>query len=197
MAEDFFTALGVERRPWLEPEQVKERFHALSREQHPDQQAGGSTGETDAVFARLNAAQAALRDPKARLRGLLEIEFPHVKVSGPAAVPGTLADLFAPTLELLQQIDALLAKKAGASSGLARALLAREELVLQEAAQARLGELETLHASALAELREFDARWERPRPPDAAERLHDFYQRFAYLSRWTEQLRERLFQLGT
>ena len=195
MAEDFFAALGMERRPWLDPERVKDRFHALSREQHPDQQAGGSTGETDAVFARLNAAQAALRDPKARLRGLLEIEFPHVRVSGPATVPGTLADLFAPTLELLQRIDALLAKKAGASSGLARALLAREELTLQEAAQARLGELETLHASALADLQAFDARW-NPRPPDAAGQLLDFYQRFAYLSRWTEQLRERLFQLG-
>ena len=194
--EDFFALLGEERRPWLDPERVKETFHALSREQHPDQQAGGSTGETDAVFARLNAAQLALRDPKARLRCLLEGEFPEVKVSGPTTVPGTLADLFAPTLELIQKIDALRAKKAGAPSALARALLAREEFGLQEAAQERFGQLEALHAAALEELRAFDARWE-PRPPDAAGQLLGFYQRFAYLSRWTEQLRERLFQLGT
>lgn len=194
-AEDFFARLGEERRPWLDPERVKKRFHALSREQHPDQQAAGSNGETDAAFARLNAAQAALRDPKARLRCLLEIEFPEVKVSGPATVPETLADLFAPIHELLKKIDALLAKKAGAPSALARALLAREELALQEAAQERLGLLETLSAQASEELQAFDARWE-PRPPDAAGRLLDFYQRFAYLSRWTEQLRERLFQLA-
>ena len=195
MAEDFFALLGEPRRPFLDPERIKDKFQALSREQHPDQQATGSNAETDAVFARLNAAQAILRDPKSRLRCLLELEYPEVKVSGPAAVPGALADLFAPIHELLSRIDALLAKKGASSLALARALLAREEISLQEAAQARLGELETLHAQAVEELRTFDARWE-PRPPDAAGQLHGFYQRFAYLSRWTDQLRERLFQLA-
>ena len=195
MADDFFAWLGMPRRPWLDPEEVKERFHALSREHHPDQQAAGSNAETDAVFARLNAAQAALRDPKARLRCLLELEHPGVKVSGPAAVPGTLADLFAPIHGLVGRIDALLAKKASAPSALARALLAREEWGLQEEAQERLGALEELHARASEELRAFDERWE-PRPPDAAGLLHGFYQRFAYLSRWTDQLRERLFLLA-
>lgn len=196
MAEDFFALLGVPRRPWLDPEQVKDKFHALSREQHPDQQATGSNAETDAVFARLNAAQTALRDPKARLRCLIEIEYPEIKLSGPAAVPGTLADLFAPIHELLGRIDALLAKKAASPSALARALLAREELSLQEAAQERLGALETLHAQALEELESFDAEWEG-RLPNAAGQLHGFYQRFAYLSRWTDQLRERIFALST
>ena len=195
MAEDFFALLGEERRPWLDPERVKETFHRLSREQHPDQQMVGSTGETDAVFARLNAAQMALRDPKMRLRCLLEIEFPEVRLSGPASVPETLADLFAPIHELLKSVDALLARKAAAPSALARALMAREELNLQEAAQERLNQLETLQAQALEELRSLDARWE-PRPTDAAAQLHDFYQQFAYLSRWTDQLRERLFQLA-
>lgn len=195
MAEDFFALLGEERRPWIDRDRVKEAFHRLSREQHPDQQAGGSTGETDAVFARLNAAQAALSDPKMRLRCLLEIEFPGVKVSGPASVPETLADLFVPIHELLKNVDALLARKAAAPSALARALMAREELNLQESAQDWLGQLETLHAQALEELQAFDARWE-PRPPDAAEQLLKFYHWFAYLSRWTDQLRERLFQLA-
>ena len=81
MADDFFAWLGMPRRPWLDPEAVKERFHTLSREHHPDQQAAGSNAETDAAFARLNAAQAALRDPKARLRCLLELEHPGVKVT--------------------------------------------------------------------------------------------------------------------
>ena len=195
MAEDFFALLGEERRPWVDRDRVKETFHRLSREQHPDQQASGSTGEADAVFARLNAAQAALRDPKSRLRCLLEIEYPEVKVSGPASVPQTLAELFAPIHELLRDIDALLARKAAAPSALARALMAREELGLQQAAQERLGELGTLHEQALEELQAFDARWE-PRPPDAAGQLLEFYHWFAYLSRWTDQLRERLFQLA-
>ena len=195
MADDFFALFGEERRPWLDRDRIKETFHRLSREQHPDQQAGSSTGETDAMFARLNAAQAALRDPTMRLRCLLEIEYPGIKVSGPASVPETLADLFAPIHQLLQSIDALLARKEAAPSALARALLSREELNLQEAAQERLAELETLHAQVLEELQAFDARWE-PRPPDAAGQLLKFYQWFVYLTRWMDQLRERLFQLG-
>ena len=197
MAEDFFTLLGESRRPWLDPERVKEKFHQLSRTEHPDQQTASSPGDesADAVFARLNQAQAALRDPKARLRHLLELEFPQVKLSGPAKVPVTLADLFAPIHGLLRAIDAVLAKKAAAPSALAKALLARDEFSLREKAETQLARLETLHLAAVAELQAFDVEWE-PRPPDAAARLHEFYQRFAYPARWTEQLRERLFQLG-
>ncbi len=192
---DFFALLGEPRRPWLDPERVKDRFHALSREHHPDQQAAGSNAETDASFAQLNQAQATLRDPKARLRHLLELEHPQIRLSGPATVPATLADLFAPIHGLVQATDALLAKKSSAPSALAKALLAREEFSLREQAERRLEELETLHAAAVSELQAFDAVWDA-RQPKSDERLHDLYQRFAYLSRWTEQLRERLFQLG-
>ncbi len=195
MADDFFALLGEPRRPWLDPDRIKDKFHALSRAQHPDQQATGSNAETDAAFARLNAAQAGLRDPKARLRHLLELEYPEIRLSGPASVPASLAELFAPIHALVQAVDALLAKKAAAPSALAKALLARDEFSLREQAETRLGALETLHHAAVAELQAFDRVWDA-RPPDNASRLHELYQRFAYLSRWTEQLRERLYQLG-
>ena len=193
MAEDFFALLGEQRRPWLDPERIKDTFHRLSRTQHPDQQT--SPDATDAGFARLNQAQAALRDPKARLRHLLELEFPQVKLSGPTSVPVTLADLFAPVHGLLQEIDSLLAKKLSAPSALAKALLVKQELLLREKAETSLDQIDSLHAAAVAELQAIDAEWET-HPAGAASRLHDFYQRFAYLTRWTEQLRERLFQLG-
>ena len=192
---DFFALLGEARRPGLDPERVKDTFHRLSREQHPDAAAGSGHGDGGEDFARLNQAQGTLRDPRARLRHLLELEYPEVRVAGPAVVPGALADLFAPVLTLLREIDALLAKKAAAPSVLAKALLARQEWTLREAAETLLEKLDDLHAAALEELRTFDAAWE-PRPPDAAARLVDFHGRFAYLSRWTEQLRERLFELG-
>lgn len=178
----------------LDPERIKETFHRLSRTGHPDQQTAPAIG-AEADFALLNQAQVTLRDPKTRLRHLLELEFPEVRLAGPSSVPPTLADLFAPIHGLLQEIDALFAKKAAAPSALAKALLARQELVLREQAEARLAELENLHASALVELDAFDRLW-TTHPPNLAAKLHEFYQRFAYLSRWTEQLRERLFQLG-
>ncbi len=196
MVEDFFALLGERRRPWLDPAHVKETFHRLSRTEHPDQQTDPDATNADAGFAVINQAQAALRDPKARLRHLLELEFPQVKLSGPTTVPATLADLFAPVHGLLQEIDALLAKKASAPSALAKALLTRQELLLREKAEACLEQIGSLHAAAVAELQAFDSEWDA-RPADAAGRLHDFYQRFAYLTRWTDQLRERLFQLGS
>ena len=191
MTEDFFALLGEPRRPWLDPEQVKDTFHRLSRTEHPDQQAG-----ENADFARLNQAQATLREPKLRLRHLLELEFPEVKLSGPSGVPAGLADLFISVHGLLRETDAALTKKSAAASALAKALLAREEFAVREKVEAALEQLDALQSAVTAELQAFDARWLDARPPDAALLLHDFYQRFAYLSRWLEQLRERLFQLA-
>ena len=190
--EDFFALLGEQRRPWLDPEAVKDTFHRLSRTEHPDQ----PTGE-DADFARLNQAQATLRDPKLRLRHLLELDYPEVKLSGPSGVPAGLADWFVSVHGLLRETDAVLAKKSAAPSALAKALLAREEFAVREKVEAILEQLDALHAAATADLQAFDARWTDAHSSDAAALTHDFYQRFAYLTRWLEQLRERLFQLGT
>ena len=62
--------------------------------------------------------------------------------------------------------------------------------------EAALDELAALLAEAEGELQGFDALWTAARPPDAADTLLRLYRGFSYLSRWSEQLRERLFQLG-
>ena len=189
---DFFALLGEPRRPFVDPERVKDTFHRLSRSEHPDQTTGGA--DADARFSALNQAQQTLRDHKARLRHLLALEHPEIQTSGPAPVPAGLADQFAPVHELLRRLDAFLPRKAAASGALARALLAREEGDLRAESRECLAHLENQHAAALLDLRGFDALW-NPRPDDAAVRLLDFHGRFAYLSRWIAQLRERLFQL--
>ena len=67
---------------------------------------------------------------------------------------------------------------------------------MREEPEARLAELDTLHANALDDLKRFDAeRWDA-RPPDTAATLRGLRDRLSYLGRWTEQFRERLFQLG-
>ncbi len=192
MTDDFFALLGERHRPWLDPERVKETFHRLSRTEHPDQQQASD----DADFARLNRAQATLREPKARLRHLLELEYPDVKLSGPSDVPPGLSDWFVSVHGLLREVDGFLAKKAGASSALAKALLAREEFVVREKVESHLEQIDALQTAATEDLQAFDARWADGRPADAATTLHALYQRFAYLTRWAEQLRERLFQFG-
>ena len=192
MTEDFFALLGEARRPWLDPEAVKEAFHLLSRTTHPDQPVA-----ENADFALLNQAQTTLREPKLRLRHLLELEYPEVKLSGPSNVPAGLADLFVSVHGLLAEADAVFKKKVDASSALAKALLAREEFTAREKVESVLEQLDALQAGAVEALRAFDSLWTGTRPPDAAATLLGLYQRFAYLSRWSEQLRERLFQLGS
>ena len=189
--DDYFALLGEKRRPYLDPERISEAFRELSRSQHPDQQQGGPAED----FARLNQAQQTLRDPKLRLAYLLGLEFPEVRLSGPAEVPRTLAGLFAPVHGVLERADGLLSRKAGAPSALARALLAREELALREEVEAQFQALERLYGEALEELRVYDAAWESGEASSKAQ-LVGFHQRFSYLSRWRDQLGERLFQLG-
>jgi DnaJ-domain-containing protein 1 len=195
---DYFALLGEERRPYLDPERVTERFRDLSRIQHPDRrqaQAETAEGEFTAEFALLNQAQQTLRDPKLRLGYLLGLEFPEVRLSGPAEVPRELAGWLSPVHALLGQVDDLLARKAAAPSALARALLAREELQLREEVETRFADLKAMYAAAIDGLREYDAAWQ-PGTPSGPEPLLGFYHRFSYLSRWLEQFRERLFQLG-
>src|SRR6187402_2801403 len=107
---DYFALLGEPRRPLLDPERIKDTFHRLSRERHPDQ-AGGAID----AFAELNLAQETLRDPKLRLRHLLALEHPEIGTAGPTSVPPSLADDFAPTHELLQRLNAFLPRKEAAS----------------------------------------------------------------------------------
>ncbi len=193
---DYFALLGEKRRPYLDAERVAETFRELSRSQHPDQREDGAAGEANADFARLNQAQQTLRDPKSRLGYLLGLEFPELRLTGPAEVPPELADLFAPVHGLLADVAAFQARQAAAGSALARALLAREALAWRERVEAQLEALNGLYAQALAELQAYDATW-RAGDPDGQRALLGFYQRFAYLSRWLEQLGERLFALGT
>lgn len=198
MDPDPFALLDLPRRPWLEADAVKAAFHRLGRELHPDASGpGGDAGR----FAALNEAQATLSDPRRRLSSLLTLEFGDTASSAPAPVPAGLGDLVFPTQGLLQAADNFLARKAAATGALARALLAREEWTLREQVETRLAELEARHADALDDLRRFDAEggWGdpgAPRPPDAPATLRGLRDRLSYLGRWTEQFRERLFQLG-
>jgi DnaJ-domain-containing protein 1 len=186
---DHFAILAQPRRPWLDEGALKEAFHRATAQQHPDV-AGGSGDDASA----LNAAYAVLRDPAARLRHLLELEWP----GAPSIQPGIaaeLTDLFGRVAALRQAGTALAKKEIAAQSPLARALLAGDQATHRAALDDAVAVLSSAEHAAQEELSMIDSAWDvRDEATRAA--LIALQQRFAFLAKWQAQLREDLFRLG-
>ena len=185
---DHFAVLAQPRRPWLDPEALRESFHRAAAQHHPDAAGGG-----DARFAALNAAHTILREPATRLRHLLALEAPEL-LARPAQIPPALAELFMQLAGHRRALDGFLQKESAAASPLARALLAAEKSALLRTLETALAQLDAAHAAALAELRALDAAWDA-HDSVALENLSSLQARFAFLTKWTAQLREDLFKL--
>ncbi len=185
---DYFLALAQPRRPWLDPAELRESFHRAAARLHPD--AGGDAGH----FAALNTAHSVLGAPATRLRHLLELAAPAL-LHRPAPIPPALADLFMLLAAARRVRETFLQKHAAAASPLGRALLAGEKAGLVTGLESALARLTSAHEAALAELRAHDAAWPAPSAADW-ERLSVLQASFAFLEKWTAQLREDLFRLG-
>ena len=186
MDRDCFAVLDQPRRPWLDPEQLKHKYHELARSGHPD--AGHPLGV-------VNDAYRILSDPKLRLRHLLELEG-----DGSAAdvneLPTDLTDLFMETAALVRDADSLLSRKNRSTTTLATSLLQSEAATITERANGLLKTLDQLHHAATQDLKRTDQIWTSDRAKAAIE-VRRLIQRFAYLDRWIDQLREKQFQLAS
>ena len=185
---DHFAALAQPRRPWLDPVALRESFHRAAAQQHPDAAGGG-----DAQFAALNTAHTILSEPASRLRHILELEAPAL-LTRAAPIPTALAELFMELATLRQNVESFGGKDSAAVSALRRALLAGERLALRQIVTLALARLEAFHETALAELRALDSAWDT-RTAAALENLASLQARFAFLAKWTAQLREDAFKL--
>lgn len=83
---DYFALLEQPRRPWLDVDLLKEKYHALARAAQPDES--------------LNEAYRVLSDPKLRLAHLLRVE-PRPSENA----PDDLVDLFMAIAPVLGKID--------------------------------------------------------------------------------------------
>ncbi len=189
---DHFARLGEPRRPWLDDEALKARFHALTAEHHPDVAAADSPD-----FAALNVAYQTLREPHARLRHLLELDAPEWTAlhrhSHPPA-PQVIGALFGEMGDKKQSVDSFLKKRAGADSALARAMLMGDQLMLQDELQEWLAVLEAEKARWLARLPALDAAWQAD-PAATVPQIAETAQALGYLEKWTAQIREAAVKL--
>ena len=74
---DYFSFLGVPRRLNLDPEELEQRFRALSRQFHPDYFYNATPAERRASLERssyLNDAYRTLKQPVSRVEYLLSLE---------------------------------------------------------------------------------------------------------------------------
>jgi len=181
---DYFALLDQPRAPWLDPESLKEVFHRKTLKQHPDTSASASSD----AFAELNEAYQALQNPKRRLQHLLELQV-SPPMRAPESVPNELQELFLRIGEWNQRAQDLLEKIRGQSSALERSLLKSRLLEVQQAIENLRCEVRDLSETANAELKQIEA--------TQLDLISGFHSRFAYLSRWMEQLDEVAFQLSS
>ena len=192
---DFFSLFNEPRRPWLDPEVLKGKFHGLSAELHPDRaRTEPEKAKAQERYTELNAAYRCLREPKDRLLHLLTLERGD-KPKEVQTIPPGVMEWFLEVGKLCREADAFLAEKMKATSPLLRVQLFERGEGLRSrlnALAAKLkGELGTLEDEA----RELNAEWER-QSPLPLDRLEEIYRRTSYYSKWLAQVQERAVQLS-
>lgn len=188
---DAFAQLGLPRCAALEEEALKSAWLERGRAAHPDQSGGDA-----ALSAEINAAYELLREPESRLKHLVELEH-----AGDAAAWATvpmeesLMRVFMGLGPVLQRVEAFARKKQAATSALAQALLAGEQMRAQEQVEEKLAELADLREALEAELPGVDTLRAAGDAAAALERMRVLRAKFAYVGKWQRQAREALMRL--
>lgn len=184
---DSFELLGLPARASLNEADLQCAYFEATKTAHPDQ-AGGDAQ----LSADLNAALETLKSPVTRLKHLIDTR----SGLGWRAIPleAGLMRLFEKLGPLLQQVTAFLARKQAATSALAKALLASEEMRLREDLEALNEAIEEEWQRLEAMLPDYD---ERLAADDDAvwPELQALQAKFAYLTKWRAQIREKLLGL--
>ncbi len=201
---DYFALLNFPRRPWLDAESLKQRFHERSAEVHPDRVPDASDeakAESHRCFAGVNAAYECLREAKSRVRHLLELELGHAPDSV-GSIPQGMTEWFTEVGAICREADAFLAKKEANDSPLLQAALMGEGMALNDKVTAVHGRLQAELAKVDAELQSLGQAWEAldGQPEGRAEklplaRLEALGQRLGFWSKWSAQLAERSSRL--
>lgn len=187
MSDDAYARLSLPPRAALEAEELQAAYLTASRLAHPDQTGGDTQTSAD-----LNAALETLKSPVTRLKHLLT----HHSDTPWRAVPldASMMNLFEKLGPLLQTSATFLKKKQTATTALAKALLASEEMRLRESLE-ELGMLiEENWQQIESQLPRYDARISTQDPTVWTE-LQSIQARLAYLSKWRSQIREVLLGL--
>jgi curved DNA-binding protein CbpA len=203
---DYFAALGQPRRPWLDPENLRVKFVALSAEVHPDHVHCATEAQKKHAserYAELNAAYSCLRDPKQRLFHLLTLErgtkLERVQPIGPGSI-----ELFNEVSQICRKADAFLSENAKTNAPLLKARLLTQATVLTEELSALRQHLHAKRDALVEQMKLMNMAWETAPSVGTASRIkllpcgrvEQLYRDFSYISRWLAQIEERFVALA-
>jgi curved DNA-binding protein CbpA len=203
---DNFLLLNEPRLPWLDSDELKQKFLPLSAEVHPDKVHSASEAEKTSAnkrYAELNAAYNCLREPKERLLHLLELELGKKPSDIQKIPPGTM-DLFVEVGQTCRDADSFLAEKSKVTSPLLKVQLFGRGHEWVENLNSLQQKINLKRDELSNELRELNSVWQSAPPIDSPERaaklplerLEQIYRVFSYIARWSEQIQERVVQLS-
>jgi len=194
---DYFALLDEPRRPWLDAEVLKAKFLARSTEVHPDRVHQASDADRLAAnqrYTEINAAYNCLREPRSRLRHLLELEL-GTKPSDLTDVPNDLMELFFSVGKALREADAVVAEKARATSPLLQVQMFEQAQAEVEKLNAIREKISARREVLLRELQELDSNW-KVGDTQAVNSLLRFWRLLSFYDRWLAQIQERTVQLS-
>ncbi len=199
---DYFALLDEPRRPWVDPELLKAKFLARAAELHPDRVHGAGEPKKAAAaqrYVELNSAFNCLREPKDRLRHLLELELGR-KPEDLQEIPTDLADLFIEVAQLCRQANAFLAERARVGSPVLRVRLFERGQEWAERLGAMQGRVGERQEKLVRELQVLNAEWnETPGKTSARapllRRLEEIHRLLSFYTRWNSQIQEAIVQL--
>jgi DnaJ-domain-containing protein 1 len=202
---DCFALLDEPRRPWSDPEALKRKFLELSAQQHPDRTHGAAAEDQRSAHARyasLNAAYQCLREPKDRLKHLLELETGKRPTDLQTIDPDLMA-FFMEITHLCRAVDEFLARAAKVSSPLLKVKLFEEGQEMSERLRNLQGMINARTVKLFEELKALDSLWEINAAGNTGQRQELLRQverlshLFGFCSRWSVQVQDRIVQLAS
>ena len=190
---DYFALLDEPRRLWLDVENLKQKFLAVSAEVHPDRVHGASDSEKKTAqecYTQLNTAFQTLSNPRDRVRHLLELELGR-KPDELDRVPSELMDSFMAVAQVLREADKCLSEKEKTASPLLQVQLFERAQTFVE----KLGGVEksvvVTRENVIRELQQLNGAEILP-----LRRLEEIYRLLGYYDRWLNQIQERRVRLS-
>ena len=193
---DYFALLTETRRPWLDADTLKTMFFAVSSEVHPDRVHNASESDklvANQRYTELNAAYQCLREPRSRIRHLLELEL-GAKPSDLTNVPDDLMELFFAVGKAFREVDAFLGEKAQATSPLIQVQLFERGMERVEQLNELSHNISPRREALLEELKTLDADWQSGKSTQT-DRLLSIWRLLSFYERWLAQIQERVAQL--